>query len=223
MEKLITLDMIKRNERISVLVNTANSVLATMGYTEHGKRHVGYVSKIASDILFSLEYESREVELASITGWVHDVGNAINRKYHGLNGATLLYPILVEMDMPMLEIATILAAVGNHEADTGLPVSPVSAALIIADKSDAHRTRVRGIYNEHDIHDRVNYSIKKNWIDVNCEKKVIEYRMIMDSTSSVMEFMKIFMPRMAMCEEAAKFLGCRFDIIINDNVINNHT
>ncbi len=220
---VVSLDDIKKNEKIKVLINTANDVLAQMGYTEHGRRHVGYVSKTASDLLYHLNFPPRTVELSAIAGWVHDVGNAINRKHHGMNGAALLYPLLNEMDMPMEEIATILSAVGNHEAETGVPVSAISAALIIADKSDAHRTRVRkGRFDPYDIHDRVNYSIKKNWLDVDVENHVIKYYNIMDSTSSVMEYMQIFMPRMIMCEKAAKFLGCSFEIIINDSIINNH-
>ena len=223
MEKVVSLDEVKNNNKIKVLVNTANTVLEAMGYTEHGLRHVGYVSKTAADILRTLQYDDRIVELGAITGWVHDVGNAINRNFHGLNGASMLYPILNEIGFPIEETAQIMAAVGNHEADTGVPVSPISAALIIADKSDAHRTRVRRkSYNPNDIHDRVNYSIKKNWIYIDTDKRVIEYRLVMDSSSSVMEFMEIFLPRMTMCEKAAELLNCRFDILINDNLINNH-
>lgn len=224
MPKIISLEEIKKNPEIAILVESANKVLETMGYTEHGKRHVGRVSMLASYILESLKYDERQVELAAIAGWIHDVGNAVNRHFHSLNGATLLYPILLNMDMPLEEIMTLLAAVGNHEVDTGLAVSPEAAALIIADKSDAHRTRVRRkIFNAEDIHDRVNYSIKKNWLHIDYEKMVIEYKMTMDSTSSVMEFLQIYLPRMDMCEKSAKFLGCRFDIIINENIINNHT
>lgn len=224
MSKVISLEEVKNNEKIKVLVRTANSVLEAMGYTEHGLRHVGYVSKGAEDILRTLEYDQRTVELAAIAGWVHDVGNAINRHFHGLNGASMLYPILNDMGFPIEETAQILAAVGNHEADTGVPVSPISAALIIADKSDAHRTRVRRkSYNANDIHDRVNYSIKKNWLTTDLENRIIEYRLIMDSSSSVMEFMEIFISRMSMCEKAAELLNCKFNIVINDSLINNHT
>jgi len=223
MNRIVTLDEVKNNEKIKVLVKTANSVLEAMGYTEHGLRHVGYVSKVAADILRTLSFDNRIVELSAITGWVHDVGNAINRNFHGLNGASLLYPILDEIGFPIDETAKILAAVGNHEADTGVPVSPISAALIIADKSDAHRTRVRRkSYNVNDIHDRVNYSIKQNWLTVDAEDRIIQYKLVMDSSSSVMEFMEIFISRMAMCEKAAELLDCRFDIVINDSLINNH-
>jgi len=213
---------VRNNEKISILINTANDVMAEMGYTEHGIRHVSYVSKASAEILTKLKFPERTIELAAIAGWVHDVGNSINRKHHGMTGAVLLYPILQEIGFDMKETAIIMSAVGNHEEENGIPVSPVSAALIIADKSDAHRTRVRnGKFDPYDIHDKVNYSIKKNWLDVDPEQKIIRYEMLMDNSSSVMEFMQIFMTRMRMCEKAAKFLGCAFDIIINGAVINN--
>lgn len=222
MAKEIVLEDVKKNNKIAILVDHANDMLAQIGYTEHGKRHVGYVSKIASDLLKNLGYDERTVELAAIAGWVHDIGNAINRKHHGMNGAQLIYPLLTEMDMDIKEIAILMSAVGNHEEETGTPVDPVSAALIIADKSDAHRTRVRhGKYDPFDIHDRVNYSIKANKVTVDVENKIIKYEMTMDSTSSVMEYMQIFLSRMIMCEKAADFLGCKLNIIINGSIINN--
>ena len=224
MNETITLEKIKKNPKIEVLVNHANDMLEHIGYTEHGRRHVGYVSKIAGDILEKLGYEERIVEIARIAGWIHDIGNSINRKHHGMNGALLLYPLLTEMGMDMEEIAVILSAVGNHEEETGTPVGPVSAALIIADKSDAHRTRVRrGKYDPFDIHDRVNYSIKDNKVTVDVASKNINYEMTMDNTSSVMEYLQIFLTRMIMCEKAADFLGCTLNIVINGTIINNST
>lgn len=219
---MVTLEDIKKNGEIMALIHEANNVLAAIGYTEHGQRHVGYVSATAAAILKKLDFPERTIELAAIAGWVHDVGNVVNRKNHGLNGAALLFPLLREMHMDMSEISTILSATGHHEEETGVPVSNVSAALIIADKSDAHRTRVRkGKYDPYDIHDRVNYSIKKNWVDVDPVKRVITYAMVMDNTSSVMEFMQIFLKRMTMCEQAAEFLECRFDLVVNGVAINN--
>ena len=219
---MITLEDIRANAEISALIREANEVLNAIGYTEHGMRHVGYVSSVAATILKKLEYPERTVELAAITGWIHDVGNVINRKHHGLNGAIMLFPVLRETGMGMDEICHILSAIGFHEEETGAPVSEVSAALIIADKSDAHRTRVRkDRYDPFDIHDRVNYSIKKNWVDVDPVKRVIRYEMIMDSSSSVMEFMQIFLSRMMLCEKAAEYLGCRLDIVVNGVTINN--
>ncbi len=219
----ITLENVRKNKKIACLINHANDMLAQIGYTEHGRRHVGYVSKIASDILKQLSYDQRTIELAAIAGWVHDIGNSINRKHHGMNGAQLLYPLLTEMGFDIEEIATLMSAVGNHEEETGWPVSPISAAIIIADKSDAHRTRVRsGKYDPFDIHDRVNYSIKENKVHVLEDEKIINYEMTMDSSSSVMEYMQIFLSRMIMCENAAEFLGCSFNIVINGSVINNN-
>ncbi len=222
MTEKIKLETIMKNAKIACLINHANDVLAQIGYTEHGRRHVGYVSKIAAEILEQLGYDERTVELAAIAGWVHDIGNSINRKHHGMNGAQLLFPLLTEIGMEIKEIAIIMTAVGNHEEETGTPVDAVSSAVIIADKSDAHRTRVRhGKYDPFDIHDRVNYSIKQNKVHVLVEEKIINYEMSMDSTSSVMDYMQIFLTRMIMCEQAAEFLGCSFNIVINGSVINN--
>ncbi|MDD3242897.1 MAG: HD domain-containing protein [Eubacteriales bacterium] len=219
---MVTLQDIQKNPELNALIKAANQVLAAIGYTEHGPRHVGYVSHAAAELLRELEYPERTVELAAIAGLIHDVGNSINRVNHGITGATMIYPILRDMGMAPAEIATVISAVGNHEEQNGRPVSPVSAALIIADKSDAHRTRVRrGKFDPTDIHDRVNYSIKKNWVEVDREEKVIRFAMTMDDTSSVMEFFLIYLTRMEMCEQAAALLGCRFDIVINGVTVNN--
>ncbi len=219
---MVTLEDIHNNAEITALIREANNVLAAIGYTEHGLRHVGYVSNTAAMLLQKLDHPARLVELAAITGWVHDVGNVINRKNHGITAGALLFPLLRDMGMDMSEIAQILSAVGHHEEENGAPVSPLSAAIIIADKSDAHRTRVRkGTFNPNDIHDRVNYSIKKNWVEVDRENKAIVYGMIMDTTSSVMDFMQIYLKRMLLCERAAESLGCRFEIVVNGVAINN--
>ena len=219
---MVTLEDIHNNAEITALIHEANNVLAAIGYTEHGLRHVGYVSNTAAALLQKLDFPERLVELAAITGWVHDVGNAVNRKHHGITGGALLFPLLRDMGMEMGEIAQILAAVGHHEEENGAPVSALSSAIIIADKSDAHRTRVRkGRYDPNDIHDRVNYSIKKNWVEVDREHRAIIYGMVMDNTSSVMDFMQIYIKRMLLCEKAAEFLGCQFDIVVNGVAINN--
>ena len=153
----ITVQDVKRSEKLAALIEAANRMLEVIGYTEHGPRHVGFVSHTASSILEQLHYPQRMCELAAIAGWVHDVGNAVNRVNHGITGGAMLFPLLLEMGMPVEEVVTIVGAVGNHEEQNGKVVSAVSAALIIADKSDAHRTRVRrASYNPDDIHDRVN-------------------------------------------------------------------
>jgi metal-dependent HD superfamily phosphatase/phosphodiesterase len=210
---------IKASEKIRELVDRSNKCLEVIGYTDHGPRHVGYVSRIAGEILAKLNMPERRIELAKIAGWVHDVGNLVNRKNHGLNGAVMLFPILCEMGMPVSEVCEICAAVGSHEEETGQPVSDISAALIIADKVDAHRARVRvKKYDASDIHDRVNFSIQSTKLTV--EDGVIAINYNMAPSSSPMDFFAIYMTRMLMCEKSARFLGCNFALYINDVKLN---
>ena len=219
---MVTLQEIKQNESIRVLIRAGNRYLDSMGYTEHGPRHVGYVSKTASYILKALGYSPREVELAAIAGWVHDVGNSVNRHDHGPLGAVLLLPILRETGMDMADIMEIITAVGNHEEQSGFISSNVSAALALGDKSDAHKSRVRnGQPDVTDIHDRVNFSIQENQVTVDRENRVIRHELTMDASSSVMEYLQIYMSRIVMCEKAAAFLHCSFDLVINGQSINN--
>ena len=221
---MITLREIKQNESIKALVLAGNRYLAAMGYTDHGPRHVGYVSHTASMLLRELGYSDREVELAAIAGWVHDVGNSVNRHDHGPNGAVLLFPILREAGMDVNDAVEIITAVGNHEEQSGFVSSPVSAALAIADKSDAHKSRVRnGKPDPTDIHDRVNFSIQQNRVTVDREQKIIRHELTMDDTSSVLEFLSIYMSRITMCEQAAAFLGQRFELCINGRTVNNRS
>lgn len=221
---MIHLEQIQKDPRIVALIEGANQVMQVRGYTEHGLRHVGYVSHTAEEILRKLDFDDRSCEIAAIAGWVHDVGNAINRTNHGISGAQLLFPILTDIGLDLQETVEIISAVGNHEEQNGIPVSAVSSALIIADKSDAHRTRVnKKNFSPGDIHDRVNYSIKKNWLTVDKESRVIRFCILMDTSSSVMEYMQIFLTRMRMCEQAAAFLGCTFDLEVNGVVVNNQT
>ena len=218
---MITLKDIQKNECIQALVEAGNRYLAAMEYTDHGPRHVGYVSHTARMILRELGYSDREVELAAIAGWVHDVGNSVNRHEHGPNGAVLLFPILREAGMAINDVVEIITAVGNHEEQSGFISSPVSAALALADKSDAHKSRVRGGKPDpNDPHDRVNFAIQENRVIVDRERSVIRQELRMDDTSSVLEFMSIYMSRIVMCEQAAAFLGQRFELMINDRLIN---
>ena len=219
---MVTLQEIKQNESIRVLIKAGNRYLDSMGYTEHGPRHVGYVSKTASSILKALGYSPREVELAAIAGWVHDVGNSVNRHDHGPLGAVLLLPILREAGMEMADIMEVITAVGNHEEQSGFISSNVSAALALGDKSDAHKSRVRnGRPDVTDIHDRVNFSIQENKVTVDREKRIIRHELTMDDSSSVMEYLQIYMSRITMCEKAAAFLTCSFDLVINGQSIKN--
>ena len=219
---MITLQEIKQNESIKALVRAGNRYLETLGYTDHGPRHLGYVSRTASGILKSLGYSEREVELAAIAGWVHDVGNSVNRHDHGPNGAILLFPLLREIGMDIEDVMIIITAVGNHEEQSGTVSSAVSAALAIADKSDAHKSRVRnGRPDVSDIHDRVNFSIQENSVIVDRKHKIIRQELKMDESSSVLEYLSIYLPRILMCEQAAKFLGQHFELFINDRPVNN--
>ncbi len=222
--KRITLEDVKSDADIRALIEATNHNLEVMGYTEHGLRHVGYVSRTTANILRELGYDERTVELGAITGWIHDIGNAINRKNHGLTGAGLAFGLLKNSGMDMTEIATVMGAIGNHEEETGIPVSPVSAALIIADKSDAHRSRVRrDRYDLKDIHDRVNMSIKKNSLVVDAKHRVIRLVICMDETSALMEYLQIYLSRMILSEKAAAYLGCSFELVINGALINRQT
>lgn len=219
---MITLQDIKQNEDIKALIRAGNRYLEAMGYTEHGPRHVSYVSKTASGILKALGYSPREVELAAIAGWVHDVGNSVNRHDHGPLGAVLLLPILKATGMEMNDVMEIITAVGNHEEQSGFISSAVSAALALGDKSDAHKTRVRGGKPDPgDIHDRVNFSIQENHVTVDRAHRVIRHELTMDESSSVMEYLQIYLSRIVMCEQAAAFLRCSFDLVINGQSINN--
>ncbi|NMD37924.1 MAG: HD domain-containing protein [Christensenellaceae bacterium] len=219
---MITLKEVKKNSSIKTLVEAGNHYLDMLGYTDHGPRHLGYVSKVASYILKTLEYSDREAELAKIAGWVHDVGNAINRENHGSLGATLLFPILKEMEMPLEDAVAVITAVGNHEEQNGSVTDTISAALVIGDKSDAHKSRVRRKQPDlSDIHDRVNYSIQKNEVLVLKEERVIRQNLVMDDEiSSVFEYCKIYTDRISMCQDAAEFLGCNFELFINERPVH---
>lgn len=213
---MVTLQDIKQNEAIKAMIRAGNRYLEALGYTDHGPRHVSYVSRTASGILSALGYSPREVELAAIAGWVHDVGNAVNRHNHGPNGAIMLLPILKDAGMEMNDVMEIITAVGNHEEQSGTVSSAVSAALAIADKSDAHKTRVRnGKPDPTDIHDRVNFSIQQNSVTVDRKNHVIRHELVMDETSSVLEYTQIYTARIVMCEQAAAFLNCAFELVIN--------
>ncbi|MBQ2700310.1 MAG: HD domain-containing protein [Clostridia bacterium] len=219
---MITLQEIKQNEAIRALIKAGNRYLEALGFTDHGPRHLSYVSRTAQHVLKSLGYSPREVELAAIAGWVHDVGNSVNRHDHGPNGAVLLFPLLREAGMEIIDAVEVITAVGNHEEQSGYVSSAVSAALVLGDKSDAHKTRVRnGKPDMEDIHDRVNFSIQENKVTVDRKNRVIRHELTMDGTSSTLEYVQIYLSRITMCEQAAAYLNCTFELVINDHVVNN--
>lgn len=215
--KLITLKDVKANPKVKTLIDGANTVLSAMGYTEHGHRHSGIVSSITRYILEKTGTPSREIELGQIAGYLHDVGNVINRVDHPISGANIAYSVLNEMGMPVDEIVPILGAIGNHEELVGQPISRMSAALIVADKSDVHFSRVQNPVRENfDIHDRVNYAVQRSRVEVNEDAKDIALTLEIDTSfATVMEYFEIFLSRMVMCRRAAEVLGYRFRLSCN--------
>lgn len=218
-EEFITLEEIKNIPVVETLIRTGNANLEVMGFTEHGFRHINLTSSIAYNVLRLLDYPERDAELARIAGYMHDIGNVVNRSGHHLSGAILAYYILDQTRMPHDEIFTVVSAIGNHDEQTGQPVNNVAAALILADKSDVHRTRVR---NQNiagfDIHDRVNYAVERSFLRVEPESRQILLELDIDPhISPVMDYFEIFLSRMMMCRRAAEFLGCTFGLEINGN------
>lgn len=215
--RVITLKDVMENDEVRVFLEIAEKQLEAMGYTEHSFRHVALVSKNAGDILDALGYAEREVELAKIAGYLHDIGNAVNRTDHAHTGAMLAYGILRNMGMDIREAAEIMLAIGNHDENSGSAVSSISAALILADKSDVHRTRVRNRdIATFDIHDRVNYAVEKSEISVDRVNRTALLELHIDTKiCPVMDYFEIFLVRMTMNRRAADFLGLIFQLIIN--------
>lgn len=215
--KLLTLKDVRHDARVRTYILRANEQMQAIGYTEHGHRHAGIVSTIARTILVNLGRAEREGELAAIAGYMHDMGCVINRIGHVEAGALMSYTILTDMGMSAGEIATVIGAVGNHEEPNGLPISPVSAAVIIADKSDVHFSRVQEKDPvKFDIHDRVNYAVQKSYLHVDSEARAITLDLTIETShASVTEYFEIFVMRMVLCRRAAAFLGCKFHLKIN--------
>lgn len=217
----ITVTDLEEDEEVKVLANTANTNLGVLGFTEHGPRHFRLVSRIARNVLKRLGYDERMQELAGIAGYLHDIGNVVSRYDHSLTGALLAREILIRHQVPHEDIAIIMGAIGSHGDDSqrlGEAVHPVSAALILADKSDVHRSRVRNIdQSMFDQHDRVNYASESSFLRVEQEARTITLELKIDTEiSQVMHYFEIFLPRMLMSRRAAEFLGCDFHIEIND-------
>jgi len=215
---------VREDPEIQALVRHANKNLGVLGFTEHGFRHVGLVANIARNILGRLSYDARTQELAAIAGYTHDIGNVVSRHGHASTGAMLAYPIFARLGMDHDERALILSAIGSHGDDAGRlgePVNPISAALILADKSDVHRSRVRKIDEaSFDQHDRVNFAATASFLRVDAGAKTITLELTIDTEMApVMEYFEIFLPRMLMSRHAAQLLGCVFHISINDVVV----
>lgn len=214
---MVTYEYIKNLPSVRVYIEQANKALDAIGYTEHGFAHVVKVATVAGDILEKLGYDERTVELAKIAGFMHDIGNIVNRVDHSQSGAVMAFRILDNEGMDAIDISRIVSAIGNHDEGTGKPINEIAAALIIADKSDVRRSRVRNEdMTTFDIHDRVNYSVYSLDLDLDKDEKKLTLSLDIDSAyGSVMDFFEIFHSRMVMCKNAAATLGLSFGITIN--------
>jgi metal-dependent HD superfamily phosphatase/phosphodiesterase len=213
----VTIKEVREHPRLITFLGAADQYMNAVGYTEHGQRHANLVSNIAHNILTHLEHKKPLPELAAIAGYLHDSGNMVSRTAHEQCGALLAIEILESLGMNSDEIALIAGAISNDEEETGDPVNAIAAAVILADKSDVHQSRVRPNLKMFDIHDRVNYASKKSFLRVNNSQRTITLELTIDTAiSQVMEYFEIFLTRMIMCRRAAKFLQCNFELIINN-------
>ena len=212
-------EAIKEDEEINLLIEKGNQVLGELGFTEHSTKHATKVAQEAARILKELGYSAHEIELSKVAGYMHDIGNSINRNDHAHSGAIMAYQILKERKMPLADAITVATAIGQHDEATGTAVDAVSAALILADKTDVRRNRVRNqVIANFDSHDRVNYAALGSHLQIKKEKKVIQMELEMDdSMCTVMDYFEIFLQRMLMCKRAAEVLGCRFKFLVNGN------
>ena len=215
---MLTYETIRKDEAIQTYISRADESLAALGFTEHSFPHVCHVADMAGYILTTMGYDERTVELAKIAGYLHDIGNLVNRSEHSQSGAVMAWTLLQSMGCDPGELATIVTAIGNHDEGTGVPVNPVAAALILADKADVRRSRVRNQeISTFDIHDRVNYSVKKSELKINSDRTLVKLKLTVDTRyGSVMDYFEIFLGRMVLCRKAAERLGLQFKLIINE-------
>ena len=218
---MLSYDEIRKNEEIRTYIEMSDAVLGSMGYTEHSFAHVTKTAHTAKYILEKLGYPQKDIELAMIASYLHDIGNLVNRVEHAQSGAVMAFRILKALDFTPTEIATIISAIGNHDEHTAFPVNPIAAALIIADKTDVRRNRVQAAKpSDFDIHDRVNYAVLSASLELQMDKKVIQMNMELDDTMcSVMDYFEIFLQRMLMSKRAAEVLGCRFKLVANGSKV----
>lgn len=219
---MLKVEEIMKDEEIQTLIKKADKQLEEIGYTEHGLRHISIVSRIAGEILEAFGYSEREIELAKIAGYIHDIGNAVNRADHAQSGAILAYQLLKSKGMSVDDAAEIMTAIGNHDESTGNAVSPISAALILADKSDVHRSRVRRENTESrfDIHDRVNYAVEESEVVIDKENRKITLKLKIDTEiCPVIKYFEIFLDRMLLSKRAAHYLNIWFGLEINGAVL----
>ncbi len=216
---MLTFTDIQKHPDIRAFIQKGDDVMNAIQYTDHGFAHAGVTAEKAAAVLSALGYDARTLELARIAGFMHDIGNSVNRVDHAQSSAVLAYSLLDKLGMPVQELCEIVSAIGHHDEGTGCPVSPISAALILADKSDVRRSRVRSSSSiGHDIHDRVNYAVHSADLAVDAQAKVVVLSLEIDTAiSAVMDYFEIFLSRMLMCRKAAEYLGLRFELSINGN------
>lgn len=214
---MISYDKIVNSDVIRTYITSADKSLAALGFTEHSFTHVLHVAETAGYILKTIGYDKRTIEIAKVAGYLHDIGNLVNRKEHSQSGAVMAWSILNDMGGDPAEIASIVTAIGNHDEGTGVPVNDVAAAMILADKADVRRSRVRNRdKSTFDIHDNVNYSVIESVLEINQEKTEIQLNLKLDREyGSIMDFFEIFMERMLMCRRAAEKLGLKFKLRID--------
>lgn len=215
---MVRFEDVKNDGAVRTYIKAADESLAALGYTEHSFAHVGSVANTAANILECLGFDERMVEIAKIAGYLHDIGNLVNRTDHSQSGAIMAFRILDKMGMDPEEITAIVTAIGNHDEGTGVPVNEIAAALILADKSDVRRSRVRNRdFSTFDIHDRVNYSVVDSELKINTSEKTVRLVLKIDTEiSSLMEYFEIFLGRMTLCVHAAEKLGLAFKLTINE-------
>ena len=217
----ITFKQIRANEEINFYIEKSDSVLGVLGFTEHSREHASKVAVMAGKILEELGYSEHEIELARITGYMHDIGNCINRHDHAHSGGAMAFQILRSLGMSPEDTAIVISAIGNHDEKTGTAVDAISAALILADKTDVRRNRVRNkIKATFDIHDRVNYAAVSSKLNINMEKRIIHLEIKLDDKiCTVMDYFEIFLQRMTMCKRAAEFFNMKFKLTANGSKV----
>lgn len=215
---IVALEQVRADPEVIAFVQQANEALRGLGYTEHGQRHAALVAHVAENVLLRLGYEERMGQLAQVAGYLHDIGNLLHREHHAQSSALMAWPILKRLGMPPEEIALMMNAIGNHEEERGTATNPVSAAVIIADKADVHRSRVQNPNPAtFDIHDRVNYASTRSFVRVDPAERIIALELEIDTQfAQVIEYFEIFLSRMTMVRQAANFLGCEFRLMINE-------
>ncbi len=216
--RTVTPEEIFSDPAVKSYIEQGNNNLAAIGFTEHGFAHAKRSSDYARRILETLSYPRRTCELAAIAGYLHDIGNTVNRADHAHSGALMAFTLLNRMEMPPEEIALVCSAIGHHDEKTAYPVNPVAAALILSDKSDVRRTRVRkDAVLAADIHDRVNYAVERTDLSIDPEKKICMFNIVIETRiCPVMEYFEIFLERMVLCRKAAQVLGLQFELVINN-------